>query len=183
MAVGNAAVGAILGRHAVQDVRAISIAAIDHRPVSGQRVADEFDRAVKLAGGSAGDARVHERQGNRLLGFREQADIRSSRPGLLLSDGRRGWAYVETARQAGITARFLGGDGICGGALPNLSAGTMSDNQVICAEAGGIPAAEQSGMGSFKARCKRRFNADVQVCAPHTGDTVMVIASALPAAL
>jgi branched-chain amino acid transport system substrate-binding protein len=81
-----------------------------------------------------------------------------------------------------IKAKFMGGDGICSGELPKLAAGTMADDQVICAEAGGIDekdAAAVKAMADFKAKFKTKFNADVQIYSPYVYDALNLMVAAM----
>jgi branched-chain amino acid transport system substrate-binding protein len=82
-------------------------------------------------------------------------------------------------KQLGITAKFMGGDGICSGELPKLAAGTMGDGQVVCAEAGGVEGEQKKAMEDFKVAFKKKFNADVQIYAPYVYDAVMVMADSM----
>ena len=86
---------------------------------------------------------------------------------------------IRQAKQLGITAKFMGGDGICSGELPKLAAGTMADGQVVCAEAGGVEGEQKAGMEKFRADFKKKFNADVQVYAPYVYDATMVLVDAM----
>ena len=89
---------------------------------------------------------------------------------------------IRQMKQLGITAKFMGGDGICSGELPKLSAGAMADGQVVCAEAGGIDskdAAAVKAMEDFRSKFKAKFNADVQIYAPYVYDATMVMVDAM----
>jgi branched-chain amino acid transport system substrate-binding protein len=58
----------------------------------------------------------------------------------------------------------------------------MADNQVVCAEAGGVDekdATAKKSMDDFKVKFKKKFNADVQIYAPYVYDAVMVMADAM----
>jgi branched-chain amino acid transport system substrate-binding protein len=82
----------------------------------------------------------------------------------------------------GINAKFMGGDGICSSELPKLAGDGMADEQVFCAEAGGVEGEQKAGMDKFRADFKAKFGADVQVYAPYVYDAVMVMANAMVAA-
>jgi branched-chain amino acid transport system substrate-binding protein len=89
---------------------------------------------------------------------------------------------IRQMKQLGVDAKFMGGDGICSGELPKLAGGSMADNQVVCAEAGGIDekdAKAKKGMDEFKGRFKQKFNADVQIYSPYVYDAVMVMVNAM----
>ena len=89
---------------------------------------------------------------------------------------------LRQMKQLGITAKFVGGDGICSGELPKLAAGTMADGQVVCAEAGGIDpkdTAATKSMSDFRAKFKQKFNTDVQIYAPYVYDALNVMVAAM----
>jgi branched-chain amino acid transport system substrate-binding protein len=73
----------------------------------------------------------------------------------------------------------MGGDGICTGELFKLSGNSMADNQVYCAEAGGVEGPQEKVLADFKAKFKKRFNADVQIYAPYVYDAVNVMVAAM----
>jgi len=86
---------------------------------------------------------------------------------------------IRQMKQLGITAKFMGGDGICSGELPKLAAGAMADGQVVCAEAGGVEGSQKVGMEKFKVDFKKKFGADVQIYAPYVYDATMVMVDAM----
>ena len=59
---------------------------------------------------------------------------------------------LRQMKQLGIEAKMMGGDGICSGELPKLAAGAMADDQVVCAEAGGVEGSAKKSMDDFKAK-------------------------------
>jgi branched-chain amino acid transport system substrate-binding protein len=89
---------------------------------------------------------------------------------------------LKQMKQLGIKAKFMGGDGICSSGLVDLAGDGMSDDQVYCAEAGGVEGEAKVGMEKFKADFKAKFNADVQVYAPYVYDSVKVMVEAMKAA-
>jgi len=86
---------------------------------------------------------------------------------------------IRQAKQLGIKAKFLGGDGICTGELPKLAGGAMADGQVVCAEAGGVEGEQKAGLEEFKTKFKAKFNTDVQIYAPYVYDAVNVMVAAM----
>lgn len=73
----------------------------------------------------------------------------------------------------------MGGDGICSSMLPTLAGDGMADEQVYCAEAGGVEGEQKEGVDKFRADFKTKFGSDVQVCAPCGYDAVKVMANAM----
>jgi len=86
---------------------------------------------------------------------------------------------LRQMKQLGIEAKFMGGDGICTGELPKLSAGTMADGQVVCAEASGVEGEAKKSMDDFRAKFKAKYNIEVQIYAPYVYDAVNVLVDAM----
>jgi branched-chain amino acid transport system substrate-binding protein len=63
--------------------------------------------------------------------------------------------------------------------LAKLAAEGMSDENVYCAEAGGVEGEQKAGMDKFRADFKAKYNAEVQVYAPYVYDAVKVMAQAM----
>ncbi|HEX5388475.1 MAG TPA: branched-chain amino acid ABC transporter substrate-binding protein, partial [Burkholderiaceae bacterium] len=86
---------------------------------------------------------------------------------------------LRQMKQLGIKAKFMGGDGICSSELPKLAGDAIGEEQVFCAEAGGVEGEEKAGMEKFRADFKAKFNADVQVYAPYVYDATKVMVDAM----
>ncbi len=171
--------GGTLGRYAVNELKGQSIAVIDDRTAYGQGVADEFQKAVVAAGGTTLDRQFTTDKATDFTAILTQ--IKSKKPDVVFFGGMDAVAgpMMRQMKQLGISAKFLGGDGICTGELPKLAAGSMADGQVVCAEAGGVEGEQKAGMDKFRADFKTKFNTDVQVYAPYVYDAVMVMAQAM----
>jgi branched-chain amino acid transport system substrate-binding protein len=172
--------GGTLGRYAVEKVKGKSIAVIDDRTAYGQGVADEFEKGVKKAGGSVIGTRQFTN--DKATDFTAiLTAIKANKPDVVFFGGMDAVAgpMMRQMKQLGIEAKFMGGDGICSGELPKLSAGTMADGQVVCAEAGGVEGAGKKSMEDFYAAFKKKYNADVQVYAPYVYDSVNIMVDAM----
>jgi branched-chain amino acid transport system substrate-binding protein len=86
---------------------------------------------------------------------------------------------LRQMKSLGINAKFMGGDGICSTELVKLGGDAISDNQVYCAEAGGVEGQGKAGMEKFKTAFKAKFGADVQVYAPYVYDGVKLMVAAM----
>jgi branched-chain amino acid transport system substrate-binding protein len=86
---------------------------------------------------------------------------------------------LKQIKQLGIKVKFLGGDGICSSELAKLAGDAMADDQVVCAEAGGVEGEAKAGMDKFKVDFKAKNNAEVQVYAPYVYDAVNVMVAAM----
>jgi branched-chain amino acid transport system substrate-binding protein len=174
--------GGTLGRYAVTEVKAKSIAVIDDRTAYGQGVADEFEKGVKSKGGAIVDRQFTNDKATDFSAI--LTAIKAKKPDLIFFGGMDAVAgpMLRQMKQLGIDAKMMGGDGICSGELPKLAAGSMADGQVICAEAGGIEAKDEAamkGMEEFRSKFKAKFNADVQIYAPYVYDSVNLMVAAM----
>jgi branched-chain amino acid transport system substrate-binding protein len=171
--------GGTLGRFAVKETRATSIAIIDDRTAYGQGVADEFEKAVKAAGGKIVG---REYTNDKATDFNAVlTKLKGAKPDLVFFGGMDAVAgpMLRQMKQLGLNAKFMGGDGICTGELAKLAGDAMGDGQVVCAEAGGVTADKAKAMDDFKAKFKTKFNADVQIYAPYVYDATMVMVAAM----
>lgn len=174
--------GGTLGRYAIKSLNGKSIAVIDDRTAYGQGVADEFEKGVKASGGKIAKREFTNDKATDFTAI--LTSIKAAKPDIVFYGGMDAVAgpMIRQMKQLGITAKFMGGDGICSGELPKLSAGAMADGQVVCAEAGGIDskdAAAVKAMEDFRSKFKAKFNADVQIYAPYVYDATMVMVDAM----
>jgi branched-chain amino acid transport system substrate-binding protein len=174
--------GGTLGKYAVKELKGKNIAVIDDRTAYGQGVADEFEKGVKASGGNLVG---HEFTNDKATDFTAIiTKLKAAKPDVVFFGGMDAVAgpMIRQMKQLGVEAKFMGGDGICSGELPKLAGGAMGDNQVVCAEAGGVDekdAKAKKSMDDFKVKFKKKFNADVQIYAPYVYDAVMVMADAM----
>jgi branched-chain amino acid transport system substrate-binding protein len=171
--------GGTLGRYAVQTLKGKSIAVIDDRTAYGQGVADEFEKAVKAAGGNVVGREFTNDKATDFTAI--LTTLRGKNPDVVFFGGMDAVAgpMLRQMKTLGINAKFVGGDGICSPQLANLAAGTMADDQVYCAKAGGVDKEGEKAMADFNAAFKRKFNTDVQVYAPYVYDAVNVMVAAM----
>ncbi|MDY7573797.1 branched-chain amino acid ABC transporter substrate-binding protein [Actimicrobium sp. CCI2.3] len=173
--------GGTLGRYAVQVLKAKRVAVIDDRTAYGQGVAEEFIKGAK--GKSSGVEIVATQYTNdKATDFNAiLTSIKSKKPDVVFFGGMDAVAgpMLRQMKQLGIEAKFMGGDGICTEALATLAGDAMADNQVVCAEAGGVEDAQKKGMEDFKAAYKKKFGVDVQIYAPYVYDSVMTMVDAM----
>jgi branched-chain amino acid transport system substrate-binding protein len=171
--------GGTLGRYAVKDVKAKSIAIIDDRTAYGQGVADEFQKAVKAAGGKVVG---REFTNDKATDFNAiLTKLKGAKPDLVFYGGMDAVAgpMLRQMKQLGINAKFMGGDGICSSELIKLAGDGMSDGQVICAEAGGVTKDKEAAMAAWRTRFKEKTGQDVQIYAPYVYDATMVMVAAM----
>ncbi|MEO3691123.1 branched-chain amino acid ABC transporter substrate-binding protein [Roseateles paludis] len=171
--------GGTLGRYAVNELKGQSIAVIDDRTAYGQGVADEFEKGVAGAGGKVVGREFTNDKATDFTAI--LTALKDKKPDVVFFGGMDAVAgpMLRQMKQLGIQAKFLGGDGICTGALPELSGDSIADSQVVCAEAGGVEGEAKTAMDAFRTKFKSKFNTDVQIYAPYVYDAVNVLAEAM----
>ena len=171
--------GGNLGKFAVKEVKAKSIAIIDDKTAYGEGVANEFQKAVKAAGGKIVG---REYTTDKATDFNAVlTKLKGAKPDLVFFGGMDAVAgpMLRQMKQLGINAKFMGGDGICTAELAKLAGDAMADGQVVCAEAGGVEGPHAKAMDEFKAKFKAKFNMDVQIYAPYVYDATMAMVAAM----
>jgi branched-chain amino acid transport system substrate-binding protein len=171
--------GGTLGKYAVESLKAKTVAVIDDRTAYGQGVADEFEKGVAAAGGKVVG---REFTNDKATDFNAiLTTLKAKKPDVVFFGGMDAVAgpMLRQMKQLGIKAKFMGGDGICSSELPKLAGDAIADDQVFCAEAGGVEGEEKAGMDKFRADFKAKFNADVQVYAPYVYDATKVMVDAM----
>jgi len=171
--------GGTLGKYAVNQLKGKSIAVVDDRTAYGQGVADEFEKGVKAAGGKVVGREFTNDKATDFTAI--LTSLKAKKPDVVFFGGMDAVAgpKLRQMKQLGISAKFMGGDGICTGELPKLAAGSMGDGQVVCAEAGGVEGEAKKSMEDFGKKFKAKFNADVQLYAPYVYDAVNVMVAAM----
>lgn len=171
--------GSVLGKYAVQNLHAKTVAVIDDRTSYGQGIAEEFLKSAQGAG-----AKIVSRQftTDKATDFRGVlTSVKGDNPDVVFYGGMdaQGGPMIKQMQQLGMQSKFMGGDGICTGELPSLAGPAISSRQVVCAEAGGITPEFEPAMENFKKRFKAKYGQDVVIYAPYAYDAIMILVDAM----
>jgi len=171
--------GGTLGKYAVNTLKGKSIAVIDDRTAYGQGVADEFEKAVKASKGNVVGREFTTDKATDFMSI--LTTLKAKKPDIVFFGGMDAVAgpMLRQMKSLGIKAKFMGGDGICSAELAKLAGDAMADDQVYCAEAGGVEGQQKAGMEAFKAKFKAKFGVDVQIYSPYVYDAVNVMVAAM----
>jgi branched-chain amino acid transport system substrate-binding protein len=171
--------GGTLGRYAVDELKGKAIAIIDDRTAYGQGVADEFEKAAKAAGGNLVGREFTNDKATDFMPILTK--LQGKKPDVVFFGGMDavGGPMLKQMQSLGMNVKFMGGDGICTNELPKLAGAALKDDQVVCAEAGGVEGESKKGMEEFGVRFKQRFNEDVKLYAPYVYDAVHVMVGAM----
>ena len=179
MVADDTQLGGTLGKYAVDTLKGKSIAVIDDRTAYGQGVAEEFAKAVEAAGGKVV---AKEFTTDKATDFTSiLTTIKAKKPDVVFFGGMDAVAgpMMKQMKALAMKPKFMGGDGICTTELVKLGGDAIADNQVYCAEAGGVDGEAKVGMDEFKVKYQAKFNTDVKLYAPYVYDAVNIMVAAM----
>lgn len=175
----DAALGNILGQYAVKSLNLKQIALIDDRTAYGQGLVEEFVKGVKSAGGNI---IAQQYTSDKATDFASiLTSIRASKPDLVFVGALYSTAgpLLRQMKQLGMRTKLMGGDGICTELLVPLAGGSIDDNQVYCADPGGIDPSQKVALDGFKEAYKKRYGIDPEFVSAYAYDAVNVMVDAM----
>jgi branched-chain amino acid transport system substrate-binding protein len=179
MVMDDRALGEALGQYAVEVAKAKKIVVVDDYTAYGAGIADSFIEGAKKAGGRV----VHrEHVQDTTTDFSKLlTQLKIAKPDLVFYGGMDVVAgpMLREMKRSGITAKMMGGDGICSADLARLAGFGVVDGNVLCAEPGGVEDELRIRMRDFQDRYAQRFGQNVQIYAPYVYDAVMAMAQAM----
>ncbi|MFP3555512.1 branched-chain amino acid ABC transporter substrate-binding protein [Paraburkholderia sp. SIMBA_049] len=153
-----------------------SVAVVDDSTAYGQGLANEFEKAAKASGLKVV---AHEATNDKAVDFRAiLTTIKGTNPDAIMFGGMdaTGGPFAKQAKQLGLRAKILTGDGVCTSTIANL-AGPAADN-IVCSQAGAGIDQMQDGK-AFEAKYFKRFGQQIQLYAPYTYDAVYIVVDAM----
>lgn len=171
--------GRMLGDYAVRELKGRTFATIDDRTAYGQGLAQEFSQAVRAAGGAVVDQHFTTDKSTDFSAI--LTALKERRSDILFIGGMYGIAgpMIRQMKQVGLHARVMGGDGICSNELAKLAGHALADDQVICAEPGGIEPAQRVKLDRFNDAFRKRFGVEAEGISPYAYDAVNVMVDAM----
>src|SRR6202171_1575906 len=126
--------GPALANYASKDLKLKSVAIVDDSTAYGQGLANEFEKTAKSLGLNV---MSHDATNDKAVDFRAiLTKIKGENPDAIMYGGMdaTGGPFAKQAKQLGLRAKVLAGDGVCTDKLSDL-AGDATDN-IVCSEAG-----------------------------------------------
>lgn len=166
--------GAAMGRFAAARYRAIAL--VDDRSAYGQGLADEFEKAVRAAGGNIVR---REYTNDRALDFRAiLTALRKAGTDLVFFGGAdtQGAAMLVQMRELGLRAQFAGGEMLKSPKFLEL-AGTAGEGAI--ASLAGLPLARMPGGPDYEARYRKRFGEPAGTYSPYAYDATHALIAAM----
>jgi branched-chain amino acid transport system substrate-binding protein len=168
--------GPALANYAAKTLGAKTVAIVDDATAYGKGLADEFEKTAKADGVNVV---AREATNDKATDFKANlTQIKGKKPDVIMYGGMdaTGGPFAKQAKELGITAKIVGGDGVCTDKVAEL-AGDAIDN-IVCSEAGLALSKMEKG-ADFEKKYQARFNTPVQIYAPFTYDAVNVIIDAM----
>ncbi|ALK29013.1 Amino acid ABC transporter, periplasmic amino acid-binding protein [Burkholderia plantarii] len=153
-----------------------SVAVVDDSTAYGQGLANEFEKKAKALGLKV---LSHDATNDKAVDFRAiLTKIKGENPDVIMYGGMdaTGGPFAKQAKQLGLRAKVLAGDGVCTEQLSDL-AGDASAN-VVCSQAGAA-LEKMPGGSEFEAKYQKRFGQPIQIYSPFTYDAVYIIVDAM----
>jgi len=168
--------GPALANYAARSLKVKSVAIVDDSTAYGQGLANEFETAAKTLG-----LKVVSRDAtnDKAVDFRAVlTKIKGEKPDAIMYGGMdaTGGPFAKQAKQLGLDAKVLAGDGVCTDELQTL-AGDATDD-VVCSVPG-TALEKMPGGRLFQAKYEKRFGQKIQLYAPFTYDAVYIIVDAM----
>src|ERR1700675_4640720 len=161
--------GPALANYASKELKLKSVAIVDDSTAYGPGLANQFEKNVKS----------HDAPNDKAVDCRAiLAKIKGENPDAVMFGGMdaTGGPFAKQAKQLGLRAKVLAGDGVCTDKLSDL-AGDATDN-IVCSEAG-MALEKMAGGAAFLAKYQKRFGQPIQIYAPFTYDAVYIIVDAM----
>ena len=168
--------GPVLAKYTLEKLNAKNIAIVDDSTQYGKGLADQFEKTILASGAKVV---IHEATNDKATDFKAiLTNIKSKKPDVILYGGMdaTGGPFAKQAKELGITAKIIGGDGICSPTLAQL-AGDAAEN-VICSTVG-VPKEGLANGEAFIKKYEERFKSQVEIYSPMAYDAVMIIVEAM----
>ncbi len=168
--------GPALANYAAKSLKAKNVAIIDDATAYGKGLADEFEKTAKAQGMTVV---AREATNDKATDFKAiLTKVKGTRPDVIMYGGMdaTGGPLAKQARELGIGAKIVGGDGMCTDKVAELAGAAVVN--IICSEAGMALSKMPKG-ADFDKAYQARFKTGVQIYAPFTYDSVYVIVDAM----
>ena len=168
--------GQALAKYAVAELKSKRIAVIDDRTTYGQGLADDFAKATEAAGGTIVKREYTTNSATDFMAI--LTSIKAEKPELIFYGGMDAQAgpMVKQMRKLGITAIFMGADGVNTAEFAKLAG---KDGEGAYASSAGASKELMPGYDAFNTKYKARFNGEIQAYAPYTYDATRVVIDAM----
>ncbi|MDQ7982267.1 branched-chain amino acid ABC transporter substrate-binding protein [Paraburkholderia sp. SARCC-3016] len=168
--------GPALANYAAKSLKVKRVAIVDDSTAYGQGLANEFEKTAKSLGL---DVLSHDATNDKAVDFRAiLTKIKGENADAIMYGGMDATAgpFAKQAKQLGLRAKVLAGDGACSEKLADL-AGDATGN-IVCSDIG-MALQKMPGGKEFEAKYEKRFGQPVQIYAPFAYDATNILIDAM----
>ena len=168
--------GSVMGNYVVRTLHAKRIAIIDDRTAYGEGLAEQFESAVKAAGGNLVD---HEFTSDQAVDFRSiLTNLKGKQPDFIYYAGTDAQSapLVKQARALGIPAQIASGDMSKTDGFIKI-AGPSANGVIV--SVGGLPTEKMPGGVAFVKNYRAKFGSDPDTIAPFSYDAAKALMTAM----
>jgi ABC-type branched-subunit amino acid transport system substrate-binding protein len=180
VAASDSQLGGKMALYAAKELKVKTVAIIDDRTAYGQGLAEEFSKVAKANGIKVlGNDFTNDKATDFTAIL---TSIKAKKPDAIFYGGYapQGGPMTRQMKQLGVSAMFLGGDGICSPEMGRLGGDAITD-QVYCTQGGAMLDKLASGK-IFAADYQKQYNRPAETYAASFYDGMMLIAQAMKAA-
>ena len=168
--------GKVLGEYAVNTLNAKKIAVIDDRSAYGKGLADQFEFAVKGAGGELITREFTDTTKTDFTAILTR--IKGMSPDLLFYSGMdsQSGPMMKQIKNLGLSVSFLSGDGTQTKQFLTLAG---AEGEGAYASSPGVPLASMPDGPAFTEKYTKAFNQEIQLYAPYAYDATNTLIAAM----
>ena len=168
--------GKVLGEYAVNTLNAKKIAVIDDRSAYGKGLADQFELAVKGAGGELITREFTDTTKTDFTAILTR--IKGMSPDLLFYSGMdsQSGPMMKQIKNLGLSVSFLSGDGTQTKQFLTLAG---AEGEGAYASSPGVPLASMPDGPAFTEKYTKAFNQEIQLYAPYAYDATNTLIAAM----
>jgi branched-chain amino acid transport system substrate-binding protein len=168
--------GKVLGEYAVNKLNAKKIAVIDDRSAYGKGLADQFELAVKGAGGELVTREFTDTTKTDFTAILTR--IKGMKPDLVFYGGMdsQSGPMMKQIKNLGLSATFLSGDGCQTKQFLTLAG---EEGEGAYASSPGVPLASMPDGPAFIEKYTKAFNQEIQLYAPYAYDATNTLIAAM----
>ncbi len=177
VAASDSQLGGKMALYAAKELKVKTVSIIDDRTAYGQGLAEEFSKVAKANGIKVlGNDFTNDKATDFTAIL---TSIKAKKPDAIFYGGYapQGGPMTRQMKQLGVSAMFLGGDGICSPEMGRLGGDAITD-QVYCTQGGALLDKLASGK-TFAADYQKRYNRPAETYAASFYDGMMLIAQAM----
>lgn len=175
----DTALGVKMALYAAKELKLQRVAVIDDRSAYGQGLAQEFSNAAKANGLQVVKSEYVSGQATDFTPV--LTSIKAARPDAIFFGGYSAQAgpMARQMKQLGITAKLLGGDGLCSSETAKLAGGDAVSENVWCTQGGAMIQRASEGQAFVQAYRAANNQRDPLTYAVNFYDAVHLIAQAM----